>query len=62
MSLSFFITIDNNMKSRIIAQALLMDRKIKEVYSWVLQCIIDATGLMSKVFVTDADPGMDTAI
>ncbi|GBC12276.1 protein FAR1-RELATED SEQUENCE 11-like isoform X1 [Rhizophagus irregularis DAOM 181602=DAOM 197198] len=61
MSLSFFVAIDNSMKSRIVAQAL-MDREIKDAYAWVLQCTIDATGIIPKVFITDADPGMDLAI
>lgn len=39
-----------------------MDCKIKDAYAWVLQCMIDATGIISKVFVTDSDPGMDLAI
>ena len=61
MSLSLFVAIDNNMKSKIVAQAL-MDREIKDAYTWVLQCILEVTGLMLKVFVTDADPDMDATI
>ena len=61
LSLSFFVAIDNNMKSRIVAQALI-DRETKDAYAWILQCTLKATGLMPKVFVTDADPGMDAAI
>ncbi|CAB4415520.1 unnamed protein product [Rhizophagus irregularis] len=61
MALSFFVAIDNNMKSRIVAQAL-MDRETKDAYAWVLQCTLDATGITPKVFITDADPGMDAAI
>src|SRR5436190_12675021 len=62
MSLSFFVAVDNNMKSRIVAQAL-MDCETKDAYAWVLQCTLDATsGIMPRVFVTDADPGMDMAI
>lgn len=61
MFLSFFVAIDNNMKSRIIVQVL-MNQETKKAYSWILQYTIDATRLMPKVFVTDADPGMDTAI
>jgi hypothetical protein len=49
------------MKSRIVAQAL-MDRETKDAYAWVLQCTLDATGITPKVFVTDADPGMNAAI
>ncbi|PKC14013.1 hypothetical protein RhiirA5_409973 [Rhizophagus irregularis] len=37
-------------------------KETKKAYSWILQYTIDATRLMPKVFVTDADPGMDTAI
>ncbi|GBB84345.1 hypothetical protein RclHR1_10970006 [Rhizophagus clarus] len=61
MSLSFFVAVDNNLKSQIVAQVL-MDRETKDAYSWILQCILDTTGLMPKVFVIDADPGMDVAI
>ena len=61
MALSFFVAIDVNMKSRIVAQAL-MDRETKDAYAWILQCTLDATGLSPKIFVTDADPGMDIAI
>jgi hypothetical protein len=61
MALFFFVVIDSNMKSRIVAQALI-DRETKDAYIWLLQCILDATGLTSKVFVTDADPRMDIAI
>ena len=61
LSLSFFVAVDNNMKSRIVAQAL-MDRETKDAYAWVLQCTLDATGIAPKVFITDADPGMDVAI
>ncbi|GBB87147.1 hypothetical protein RclHR1_01360018 [Rhizophagus clarus] len=61
MSLSLFAAIDNNMKLQIVAQAL-MDQEIKDTYSWILQCTLDATGPMPKVFVTDVNPGMDAAI
>jgi hypothetical protein len=61
IALSFFVVIDNNMKSQIVAQALL-DRETKDFYVWVLQCTLEATGIAPKVFVTDADPGMDVAI
>ena len=44
MSLSFFVAIDNNMKSQIVAQAL-MDRETKDAYAWILQCTLDATGV-----------------
>lgn len=61
MALSFFVTIDNNMKSRIVAQVL-MDCEIKDAYTWLLQCTLNAIGIISKVFVTDANPRMDVAI
>jgi hypothetical protein len=53
MFLSFFVAIDNNMKSQIIAQAL-MDRKTKfsAMYN---KC----NRTNAKSIVTDADPGMD---
>jgi hypothetical protein len=49
------------LKSQIVAQALL-DRETKDSYAWVLQCTLEATGIAPKVFVTDADPGMDVAV
>ncbi|EXX72481.1 hypothetical protein RirG_068970 [Rhizophagus irregularis DAOM 197198w] len=61
MALSFFIAIDNNMKSQIVAQVL-MDRETKDAYAWVFQCTLDATGITPKVFIIDADPRMDAAI
>ena len=48
MALSFFVAIDVNMKSRIVAQAL-MDRETKDAYAWILQCTLDATELSPKV-------------
>ena len=39
-----------------------MDWETKDAYAWVLQCMLDTTGLMPKMFITDADPGMDAAI
>ncbi|CAB4438300.1 unnamed protein product [Rhizophagus irregularis] len=38
------------------------NRETKDAYAWVLQCTLDATGITPKVFITDADPGMDAAI
>ncbi|CAB4438505.1 unnamed protein product [Rhizophagus irregularis] len=61
MALSCFVAIDSNMKSRIVAQALI-DRETKDAYIWLLQCILDATELTPKVFITDADPRMDIVI
>lgn len=61
MALSFFVTIDSNMKSRIVAQALI-DWKIKDAYSWILQCMLNAIGIIPKIFVTDTDSGIDIAI
>ncbi|CAI2180895.1 10583_t:CDS:10, partial [Funneliformis geosporum] len=55
------MAIDNNIKSQIVAQAL-MDQETKNAYYWILQCILDATGIASQVFIIDTDPGMDVAI
>ncbi|PKK63695.1 hypothetical protein RhiirC2_788542, partial [Rhizophagus irregularis] len=56
--LSLFITPDNNLKTRIIAQAI-VDDKTQLSYEWVFQCVKEATGMLPKVFVTDGDPAIN---
>src|ERR1700733_5426307 len=56
--LSLFVTPDNNLKTRIVAQAIVDD----ETHEWVFQCIKEATGVMPKVFVTDSDPAVNAAV
>src|SRR5256884_5426717 len=61
MPLSLFLIVDNNTKSRLVAQALVSNETV-ESYKWILQCTKDATMVEPLVFVTDADPAMDAAI
>jgi hypothetical protein len=62
MPLSLFLVVDNNTKSRLVAQALVSDETV-ESYKWILDCTKHATTMTEPlVFVTDADPAMDAAI
>ncbi|RHZ64231.1 hypothetical protein Glove_326g241 [Diversispora epigaea] len=58
MPLSLFLAIDNNTKSRLVAQALVCDETV-ESYKWILECTKNATMVEPLVFVTDADPAAD---
>lgn len=42
--LSLFVTPDNNLKTRIIAQAIVND-ETQLSYEWVYQCVKEATGI-----------------
>jgi hypothetical protein len=53
--LSLFVTSDNNLKTRIVAQAI-VDDETQFSYEWVFQFVKEATGVAPKVFVTDGDP------
>ena len=59
--LSLFVTPDNNLKTRIVAQAI-VDDESQLSYEWVFQCVKDATGIFPKVFITDGDPAVDGAV
>src|SRR6266498_4517848 len=62
MYLSLTIIVDNHARSRMAATALVSD-ETKEIYQWILQCLLCATnGLAPKVLFTDADAGMVAAI
>ena len=50
--LSLFVTPDNNLKTRIVAQAI-VDDETQLSYEWVFRCVKEATGIPPKVFVTD---------
>jgi MULE transposase domain len=50
MPLSLFLTIDNNTRSRLIAQALVSD-ETTESYKWILECTKSATMSELLVFV-----------
>ncbi|RHZ83597.1 hypothetical protein Glove_90g2 [Diversispora epigaea] len=59
--LSLFLTVDNNTRLRLVAQALVSD-ETTESYNWILGCTKKATMTEPLVFVTDADPAVDVAI
>ena len=59
--LSLFVTPDNNLKTRIVAQAI-VDDESQFSYEWVFQCVKEATGVAPKVFVTDGDPAVNAAV
>jgi len=59
--LSLFVTPDNNLKTRIVAQAI-VDDETQFSYEWVFQCVNDATGVLPKVFITDGDPAVNAAV
>lgn len=59
--LSIFVTSDNNLKTRIVAQAI-VDDETQSSYEWVFQCVKEATSLSPKVFVTDGDPAVNGAV
>ena len=61
MPLSLFLIVDNNTKSRLVAQSLVSDETV-ETYKWILECTKKATMTEPMVFVTDADPAMDAAV
>ena len=60
-SLSLFTTPDNNLKTRIVAQAI-VDNESQLLYEWVFRCVKDATGISPKVFVMDEDPAVNGAV
>src|SRR5947209_20631347 len=61
MPLSLFLAVDNNTRSRFVAQALMSD-KTTESYKWILECTKKATMTEPLVFIMDADPAADAAI
>ncbi|CAG8668959.1 2853_t:CDS:2, partial [Ambispora gerdemannii] len=61
MPLSLFLAVDNNTRSRLVAQALVSD-ETTESYKWILECTKNATMTEPLVFVTDADPAAEAAI
>ena len=62
MALSLFVGIDNNFKTRVLAQALIK-YETQADYSWILQCTLEATSNLSPVVLfTDCDPGMIAAV
>src|SRR6185437_8932967 len=62
MALSLFVGIDNNFKTRVLAQALIK-YETQADYSWILQCTLEATSNLSPIILfTDCDPGMIAAV
>lgn len=61
MPLSLFLAVDNNTRSRLVAQALVSD-ETTESYKWILECTKKTTMTEPLVFVTDADPIADAVI
>lgn len=59
LPLCIFVAVDNNYKSRIVAQAILPD-ETSNSYRWVLQQTLKATGVEPGAFMTDADPGLES--
>ncbi|CAG8599621.1 16277_t:CDS:2, partial [Racocetra fulgida] len=61
LPLSIFTIVDNNFKSRIVAQAILPDETSKS-YRWLLQQTIDATGVHPGAFIIDADLDLESVV
>ncbi len=52
--LSIFVIPDNNLKTYIMAQAV-VDDKTQFSYKWIFKYIKEATGMLSRVFIIDGD-------
>ncbi|CAB4429007.1 unnamed protein product [Rhizophagus irregularis] len=62
MALSLFVGIDNNFKTRVLAQAL-TKYETQADYIWILQCTLKVTNNLSpRVLYTDGDPAMLAAV
>src|SRR5436190_9651150 len=62
MALSLFVGVDNNFKTRVLAQALTKYETLTD-YNWILQCTLEATNNLSPVVLfTDGDLAMIAAI
>ena len=61
MYLSLTIVVDNHARSRMVATAVVSD-ETKEIYQWILECLLSATNLAPNVLFTDADPAMVATI
>ena len=57
MYLSLTIVVNNHAHSRMVATAVVSD-EMKEIYQWILECLLCATDLAPNVLFTDADPAM----
>ena len=61
MYLSVFMIKDNYGRFRNIANALVED-EMSSTYTWILQCLLKATGIIPKSFWTDSEPGLINAV
>jgi hypothetical protein len=62
MALSLFVGIDNNFKTRVVAQALTKYETLAD-YNWILECTLKATNNLSPVVLfTDGDPAVIAAV
>ena len=62
MALNLFVAIDNNYKTRIMAQALTKYENQAD-FNWILQYTLQATNdLLPKVLFTDSDPAIIAAV
>jgi hypothetical protein len=62
MVLSLFVGIDNNFKTRVLAQVL-TKYEMQAGYIWILQCTLKATNSLSPcVLYIDDDPAMLAAV
>jgi MULE transposase domain/FAR1 DNA-binding domain len=62
MALSLFVAVDNNYKTRIVAQALTKYENQAD-FNWIFQCILQASNnLPPKVLFTDSDPAIIAAV
>src|SRR6266498_3255231 len=60
--LSLFVGVDNNYKTRVLAQVL-TKYETQADYSWILQCILEATDNLSPIILfTDSDLEIVAAI
>ena len=62
MALGLFVAVDNNFKTRIVAQALTKYENQAD-FDWVFQCTLQASNnLPPKVIFTDSDPALIAAV
>jgi hypothetical protein len=61
MYLSIFIIKDNYERFQNIANVLVKD-EMSSTYTWILQCLLKATGIIPKSFWTDSEPGLINAV
>src|SRR5215469_7027667 len=62
MALSLFVAIDNNYKTRIVAQALTKYENQAD-FNWILQYTLQAANnLPPKILFTDSDPAIIAAV